>query len=285
LCRHVSADVCINDDEAKSLLPRRSRLNKSLCEIINDKHSLPYLIQYLDQHDAGHLIRFWLAAESFAVSSEAKKNVCHREKHNSASATGSTNVLVNDLRSLSDSHLPVKSRTPHNVNLETGKWSHGETVSLTVATNANSDPKNSSHISCGGTGETLTNCPSGQCEDKSNVLQTNCRSASGDLASGGVSSECKQCTASCDSSNSSANKTAMTLGDKSDGPCAQPLSNDSLSSRVHDTDGANCGDAICDTNDLHVDKSSQEHFKKCEYMTCLILKSYYLIIMYLRFFI
>ncbi|KAK2181367.1 hypothetical protein NP493_401g01005 [Ridgeia piscesae] len=157
----AEADVCISDDEAKSLLPRRSRLNKSFGEIINDKHSLPYLIQYLDQHDAGHLIRFWLAAESFAVSSEAKKNVCHREKHNSASATGSTNVLVNDLRSLSDSHLPVKSRTPHNVNLETGKWSHGETVSLTVATNANSDPKNSSHINDGGTGEILTNCPSG----------------------------------------------------------------------------------------------------------------------------
>lgn len=260
----AEADDCFSDDEAKSLLPRKSKLNKSLIEIISDKHSLPYLIQYLDQHDAGHFIRFWLAAESFTVSSEAKKNVaCCREKHSSATAVGSKNMLANDLRSVSDSHLPVKSRMPQIVNLESGKWSHGETVSLTLPKNANSGQENGSDVSDGGTGETLTDWPNDQCQDKSLVLHTNCRLTTEDLATGGVSNECEQYTAYCDSSDSSADKTVMTSGVKSGNHCAQPQPNDSLSSRVHDIDGATCGDAICDTDDLLVDKSSQDHFKKC----------------------
>lgn len=46
-----------------------SRLSKTLQEILHDKDALPYFIQYMQSRNAGHIIKFWLDAESFQASS------------------------------------------------------------------------------------------------------------------------------------------------------------------------------------------------------------------------
>ena len=52
------------------MLRRSSVLNKSLAVSLSDKHALPCLIQYLDSQRVGHLLRFWLAAESFRAAQQ-----------------------------------------------------------------------------------------------------------------------------------------------------------------------------------------------------------------------
>lgn len=52
----------------ESLRRKSSQLCKSFQEILHDKNSLGYFIQFLEARKAGQLIRFWLDAESFQAS-------------------------------------------------------------------------------------------------------------------------------------------------------------------------------------------------------------------------
>lgn len=52
----------------ESLRRKSSQLCKSFQEILHDKNSLGFFIQFLEARKAGQLIRFWLDAESFQAS-------------------------------------------------------------------------------------------------------------------------------------------------------------------------------------------------------------------------
>ena len=52
----------------ESLRRKSSQLCKSFQEILHEKNSLGYFIQFLEARKAGQLIRFWLDAESFQAS-------------------------------------------------------------------------------------------------------------------------------------------------------------------------------------------------------------------------
>ena len=47
---------------------QRSRLSKTIREVLHDHSALGYLIQYLEARDAAQLVRFWLDVESFRCS-------------------------------------------------------------------------------------------------------------------------------------------------------------------------------------------------------------------------
>ena len=234
--------------------------------MVNNKHSLPYLIQYLDQHNAGHLIRFWLAAESFAVSSAAKKNVtCRREKHNSAS--GSKSTMSCDPRQ-SDGDLPANTRMPVNMKVESGKWSHGETISLTTPKSTDQESRVRGSVGL------LSDEP---CQAQSPVVhcrRDGCRLANEVVSSEDSLADVLQTTALSDYLDSPAAKPELTMGDglgiETNHRTQLESAGDILSSRVSDLGGATvatCGDGLGDTKNSVPDASSQEHFKKCEYRT------------------
>uniref|UniRef100_A0A673JPF8 RGS domain-containing protein n=1 Tax=Sinocyclocheilus rhinocerous TaxID=307959 RepID=A0A673JPF8_9TELE len=47
----------------------RSRLSKTVDQILRDNVAMPYFIQFVETHSAEHLVRFWLEAESFRSTS------------------------------------------------------------------------------------------------------------------------------------------------------------------------------------------------------------------------
>ena len=232
--------------------------------MVNNKHSLPYLIQYLDHHNAGHLIRFWLAAESFAVSSAAKKNVtCRREKHNST--TGGENATSRDPRSQSGSDLPANSWRPVNIKVESGKWSHGETISLVLPDTV--DPGQGSRV-IGGVG-CLTD---DQYQDQSPGLHNHrdeSRLVKEVASSEGSLVDTMRNTAQCDYLDSPSVETEMTMDDGLRGETNHRTqlesAGDGPSSRVSGAGGATCGDGLSDKKNLLPDASCQESFKKCKY--------------------
>lgn len=54
--------------QAQDEYTKKSRLSKSLLEILKDHEAVPYLIQYMESCKASALIRFWLDSESFQAS-------------------------------------------------------------------------------------------------------------------------------------------------------------------------------------------------------------------------
>ncbi len=56
---------------SQQILKRRSRLSKSCKEVLKDPGALAYFIQFMDSRHLGHLVKFYLAAESFRVSAES----------------------------------------------------------------------------------------------------------------------------------------------------------------------------------------------------------------------
>lgn len=50
---------------------QRSRLSKTIREVLHDHSALGYLVQYLEARDAAQLVRFWLDVESFRSSASA----------------------------------------------------------------------------------------------------------------------------------------------------------------------------------------------------------------------
>ncbi|XP_035218822.1 A-kinase anchor protein 10, mitochondrial-like isoform X2 [Stegodyphus dumicola] len=53
-------------------IKNKSRLSKDLDEVLADNSALAYFIQFMDAHRVKHLVKFWLEAESFRISSETK---------------------------------------------------------------------------------------------------------------------------------------------------------------------------------------------------------------------
>ncbi|XP_054713208.1 A-kinase anchor protein 10, mitochondrial-like [Uloborus diversus] len=59
--------------ESSLPMKTKSRLSKDLLEVLHDNAALAYFIQFMDANKAKHLVKFWLEAESFQVSSETKR--------------------------------------------------------------------------------------------------------------------------------------------------------------------------------------------------------------------
>lgn len=47
----------------------RSRLSKTVDQVLRDNVAMPYYIQFMESRSADHLVRFWLEAESFRSTS------------------------------------------------------------------------------------------------------------------------------------------------------------------------------------------------------------------------
>ncbi|XP_033118787.1 A-kinase anchor protein 10, mitochondrial-like [Anneissia japonica] len=56
----------------KSEVLAKSRLSRTLNEVLNDNGALPYFIQYMNSQNLGHLVKFWLAVESFSRASQSR---------------------------------------------------------------------------------------------------------------------------------------------------------------------------------------------------------------------
>ena len=56
----------------------RSKLDRTLWELLSDSMSLPYFIQFMEHDGDMTLVQFWLAAESFRVTTEERLRA-HRE--------------------------------------------------------------------------------------------------------------------------------------------------------------------------------------------------------------
>lgn len=65
----------------------KSRLSKELLEILHDNAALAYFIQYMDARKAKHLVKFWLEAESFRISSETKQKFFEAKPSSDSVAT------------------------------------------------------------------------------------------------------------------------------------------------------------------------------------------------------
>ncbi|XP_030648645.1 A-kinase anchor protein 10, mitochondrial [Chanos chanos] len=70
----------------------RSRLSKTVDQILRDNVALPYFIQFMETRSADHLVRFWLDAESFRSTSwsRVRAHSLNSVKHSSLAEPAST---------------------------------------------------------------------------------------------------------------------------------------------------------------------------------------------------
>ncbi|CAB1352509.1 unnamed protein product, partial [Coregonus sp. 'balchen'] len=85
----------------------RSRLSKTVDQILRDNVAMPYYIQFQEARGADHLVRFWLEAESFRSTSwsRVRAHSLNSVKHSSLAEPASTPVSP-DPSSPSDMDLP-----------------------------------------------------------------------------------------------------------------------------------------------------------------------------------
>ncbi|KAJ7997104.1 hypothetical protein DPEC_G00225470 [Dallia pectoralis] len=101
----------------------RSRLSKTVDQILRDNVATPYYIQFQEAHGADHLVRFWLEAESFRSTSwsRIRTHSLNSVKLSSLAEPASTPVSP-DLSSPSELDLPsARAPTPSPQDLD----SHG----------------------------------------------------------------------------------------------------------------------------------------------------------------
>ncbi|XP_059618960.1 A-kinase anchor protein 10, mitochondrial [Phlebotomus argentipes] len=79
------------EDESEAC---RSRLSKNLLEILSEKSSLCYFVQFLEERKVLPLIKFWLDAESFRTSAQVceKSDGLHKTTTKSTSSEGCDNL-------------------------------------------------------------------------------------------------------------------------------------------------------------------------------------------------
>ncbi|XP_035636165.1 A-kinase anchor protein 10, mitochondrial [Oncorhynchus keta] len=91
----------------------RSRLSKTVDQILRDNVAMPYYIQFQEARGSDHLVRFWLEAESFRSTSwcRVRANSLNSIKHSSLAEPASTPVSP-DPSSPPDMDLPSVPRPP-----------------------------------------------------------------------------------------------------------------------------------------------------------------------------
>lgn len=89
----------------------RSRLSKTVDQIVRDNVAVPYYIQFMESRGADHLVRFWLEAESFRSTSwsRVRAHSLNSVKHSSLAEPASTSSPPS---SPPDMDLPSMPRPP-----------------------------------------------------------------------------------------------------------------------------------------------------------------------------
>lgn len=96
----------------------RSRLSKTVDQIVRDNVAMPYYLQFMESRAAGHLLRFWLEAESFRATSwsRVRAHSLNSVKHSSlaepASVPTSPTAAFPDAADLSSAPRPPPSSRP-----------------------------------------------------------------------------------------------------------------------------------------------------------------------------
>ena len=100
----------------KTGLATKSRICKTLTEVLNDNGALPYLIQYMEMLDAVHLVQFWLSSESFSTASWSRI----RSDAFTKSASKTQNETINS-KTKSDSKPPTSESISSTEKVDVGK--------------------------------------------------------------------------------------------------------------------------------------------------------------------
>ena len=75
-----------------------SRLSKTLQEILHDRNAVVCFLEFLESRKAGHLLKFWLDAESFQASSILRmRSRSLRGKSSKKSPTESPTTAISDI--------------------------------------------------------------------------------------------------------------------------------------------------------------------------------------------
>lgn len=103
----------------------RSRLSKTVDQVLRDNVAMPYYIQFMESRSADHLVRFWLEAESFRSTSwsRVRAHSLNSVKHSSLAeptsgqcSPGSPDSPSGMRRTLGDAeadlHDPFSSQPP-----------------------------------------------------------------------------------------------------------------------------------------------------------------------------
>lgn len=111
----------------------RSRLSKTVEQILRDSVALPYYLQFMETRSAEHLVRFWLEAESFRSTSwsRVRAHSLNSVKHSSlaepASALGSPGspdspsaISASSGVDVGESEDPFSSRSPQDTSSNGG---------------------------------------------------------------------------------------------------------------------------------------------------------------------
>lgn len=148
---HIGMSLGPSEDYSK-----KSKLCRSLDDIIRDHEAVPYLIQYLDTCKAAALLRFWLDAESFQAStwtrirthslrSVSKSSVVRDMKASSESLNKSINKDITSPMSVSS----IDSGAQDNQSVSSENLSATVTVSAQSCKHSNDteENKSSEHLS------------------------------------------------------------------------------------------------------------------------------------------
>lgn len=101
------------------VIKTKSRLSKTLHEVLHDRDALAYFIQYMNSRGGGHLIKFWLDAESFQASTW-------------------TRIRSHSMNSLSKSAVASRSRS--NTSSENSQGSPEDPTNLSTNQSSSSVP-------------------------------------------------------------------------------------------------------------------------------------------------
>ncbi|KAG7483765.1 hypothetical protein MATL_G00041860 [Megalops atlanticus] len=90
----------------------RSRLSKTVEQILRDNVAMPYYIQFMETQGADHLVKFWLEAESFRATSwsRVRAHSLNSVKHSSLAEPASPSASRPDSEDSSES--PPHAHTP-----------------------------------------------------------------------------------------------------------------------------------------------------------------------------
>ncbi|XP_018611120.2 A-kinase anchor protein 10, mitochondrial isoform X2 [Scleropages formosus] len=94
----------------------RSRLSKTVEQILRDNVAIPYFIQYMETQGADHLVKFWLEAESFRSTSwsRVRAHSLNSVKHSSLAEPASPFAKRPDIEDPSEGAAPATNTNSHS---------------------------------------------------------------------------------------------------------------------------------------------------------------------------
>lgn len=101
-----------------SPLKTKSRLSKTLHEVLNDHGALAYFIQFMEAQNAKHFVKFWIEAESFLISARTRLKDQYEHKKCALTKTNSCSVFPESKDSSEKSKVFLVNQHPEEVSEE-----------------------------------------------------------------------------------------------------------------------------------------------------------------------